>query len=188
MDLGTLSAADALSLNAGGDLTTGDLTAGNTLTLNSLGSIETGDLRAATVKLTASNDTSVDDVQASGSASFTAGGLAQFTGIVSAPTINVTSGDIDIADGASLGVSGTTNQITLNANGHGQPVVIGDGPSGEGQYHLDEDGDIRSAALTINANGDVHVFDMRSRAAPHPAAGSAGSRSTARDRCWCRRR
>jgi hypothetical protein len=111
------------------------------------------------VVVTADDDTSVHNVNASTSASFTAGGLASFTGIVQSPTITVTSGDIDIADGASLGVFGVTNQITLNANGHDQPIILGDGPAAEGQYHLDEDGDIRSAAVTINSSSDVKIYD-----------------------------
>ena len=55
---------------------------------------------------------------------------------------------------------GVTNQVTLNANGLGQPIILGDGPAAEGQYHLDEDGDIRSAAVTINSSSDIKVYDV----------------------------
>ena len=65
-------------------------------------------------------------VDASQSVDFTAGGLADFEGTVSAPTITVTSGDINVAAGASLGVYGITDLLTLNAVSD-QPIVIGNG-------------------------------------------------------------
>ena len=166
---------------AGGDFTTGDITAPNGLTLDSGGNIATGNLSAQSVVLTADADTSVGDVDAPGSASFTAGGLASFTGDVSSPTITVTSSDIDIAEGASLGVSGVTNLLTLNAVSHGLPILIGDNGSSDGgasgaggaggasgQFQLNEQGEIRASSVVINAQGavagfnpDVDVFDVR---------------------------
>ena len=108
----------------------------------------------------------VSDVSASQSATFTTDGRATFTGVVSAPTITVTSSDIDIFDGASLGVFGTTNLITLNALSNGDPIVIGESEGGEGQYVL-SDVEIETAALVINAIGggeggapDVHIFNV----------------------------
>jgi filamentous hemagglutinin family protein len=184
LDLGTLSASDRMTLTAGGDLSTGDLTATNALTLESGGNIDTGDLSAHTVALTATAGTSVGDVHASGSATFTAGGLAAFGGTVNSPTISVTSGDIDIREGASLGVSGVTNLITLNAISHGLPIVIGDdgstGDDAAGQYHLgNEDGDIRSAAIVVNAAGaapgfnpDVNIFDLQIEGSATPGGGN----------------
>ena len=84
-----------------------------------------------------------------------AGGLANFTGTVSAPDITVTSGDINVAEGASLGVFGVTGLITLNAMSNGQPVIIGNtDTAAPGQYHFGgEAGDIQTANLVINALG-----------------------------------
>ncbi len=79
-------------------------------------------------------------------------GLAQFLGTLSAPTITVTSNDIEIAGGAFLGVYGVTNLVTLNAvNDFG--VYIGDFFSElpGGIYTLGEDGDIQAANIVINA-------------------------------------
>jgi filamentous hemagglutinin family protein len=170
MMLGALSASDAMTLIAGGDLTTGDLSAGNALALTGR-NVDTGNLSAPTVKVTADQESSVRNVDATGSASFTAGGLASFNGVVRSPSITVTSGDIDIAEGASLGVFGVTNDVTLNAIGHGQPVIIGDGPAAEGQYHLDEDGDINSSSVTINSDADVKVYDVQIEGSATSGAG-----------------
>ena len=75
----------------------------------------------------------VSDVSASQSATFTTDGLVNFFGVVSAPTITVSSSNIEIFDGGSLGVFGVTNLITLNAISNDQPIVIGDsGEGGEG--------------------------------------------------------
>jgi hypothetical protein len=141
-------------------LTTGNLTAANALTLDSQGSVTTGDLSAQTVTVTAGHDTTVGNVQASGSATFTAGGLASFLGVVSSPTITVTSGDLDMVDGASLGVFGVTNLLTLNAVSNGQPILIGGDNAPDGQYHLGSDGELIAKQIVINADGDVHIFDV----------------------------
>jgi len=63
----------------------------------------------------AGTDLTVGDVSASESATLAAGGLADFQGTVASPTIAVTSSDINIADGAGLGVNGVTSLITFNA-------------------------------------------------------------------------
>jgi hypothetical protein len=60
----------------------------------------------------------------------------------------------------------------LNAVSHGLPILLGDGGPANvgapGQYHLDEDGDIHTASLVINAlgaspgqNPDVRIFDAQ---------------------------
>ena len=164
--LGNVQASTTANLAAGANLLTGNVTAGNSLSLAAGGDATAGNLAAPTVTMTAGGKTTVHDVHASTSAAFTAGGLASFTGTVNSPTITVTSGDIDIAEGAALGVFGVTNLITLNAVSSGLPIIIGNGPAADGQYHLNEDGDIRSASLVINAVGkapgitpDVQVFD-----------------------------
>ncbi|MGN6058850.1 MAG: beta strand repeat-containing protein, partial [Sphingomicrobium sp.] len=167
MNVGELTATDQMNLTAGGNLTAGDLMATNALTLNSGGNLQTNDLGGQTVAVTATGSTSVGNVLAPGSASFTAGGLATFNGIVNSPTITVTSSDIDVPQGASLGLSGVTNLLTLNAVSNGLPIVIGNGPAAEGQYQLNEDGNIRATSVVINAQGadsspaDVQVFDTK---------------------------
>ena len=103
-----------------------------------------------------------------------ASGLAAVHGTVAAPAITVTSADIDVADGGSLGVFGVTELITLNALSDGGPVLIGNAdalpPGSDGlQYRLgNEDGDFESASLVVNAlslNGqsvpDILVYDTR---------------------------
>ncbi len=110
---------------------------------------------------------SVSDVTASQSATFTTDGLATFTGVVSAPTITVTSSDIDIFGDGSLGVYGTTNLITLNALSNGEPIIIGEAEGGEGAQYVLNDVEIETDALVINAIGggeggapDVHIFNV----------------------------
>ena len=120
------------------------------------GSLNVGDIYANTVYLVAGADIIVQDVDAVTSASFTAGGLAEFLGIVSAPTIIFASGDSTIADGASLGVQGVTNVINLTAVSDSD-VILGGGASAAAvpnalQYVLDEDGDIATDTLNINAH------------------------------------
>jgi filamentous hemagglutinin family protein len=130
------------------------------------GPVTTGQMQAA-----AGGNLTLADVTAGNDVTLSAGGLATFNGMVRSPTITVTSGDIDVTEGASLGVSGVTNLLTLNAISHGLPIVIGDDGSSEGnatgQYHLSEDGDIRATSVVINAQGavpgftpDVQVFDV----------------------------
>jgi hypothetical protein len=116
---------------------------------------------------------SVGDVAAN-TATFSAAGLARFLGAVTVPTITVTSGDIDVATGASLGVSGVTDLLTLNALSNGAPVVIGQGSVAPGQYHLGgEGGDIRADALVVNAaNADVHLLDVQIEGSATPGGGN----------------
>jgi hypothetical protein len=142
---------------------TGGAIHGGTIDLTSITIDANARLIGNLVNLTTASDMNVGDVQASQSATFTAGGLATFDGDISSPTITVTSSDIDVGQGASLGVSGVTNLLTLNALSNGQPIILGNGPAAQGQYHLgNEDGDIRATSVVINAQGttpDVQVFD-----------------------------
>ena len=146
---------------------TGGAIRGQSISLSSITIDGNAHLIGQTIMLATNGYMNVGDVDAAGSATFTAGSLATFNGIVNAPTITVTSGDIDIADGASLGVWGNTNLITLNAVSSGDPIILGDTGGGSfGQYVLNEDGDIHTNALVINAQGggaggpDVHVGDV----------------------------
>ena len=126
------------------------------------GAVTTGTLQAA-----AGTGLTLSTVTAGSLVDVSAGGLADFEGKVSAPKITVTSADINIAAGASLGVFGVTNLLTLNAVSN-QPIIIGHGgTSAAGQYVLDEAGDMQAASLIINALGsaggvapDVHVFSV----------------------------
>jgi len=147
------------------DGTGGAIRAGN-VNFNAITIDDNAHIVANTLAFTTAGDMSVGDVDASTSAAFTAGSVADFTGDISSPTITVTSGDIDIAQGASLGISGVTNLLTLNAVSNGLPIIIGDSgsPAAPGQYQLNEDGNIRATSVVINAQGaslpDVQVFDV----------------------------
>jgi len=87
---------------------------------------------------------------------------------VSAPSIAVTSGDIDIATGASVGVQGVTNYVNFNAYTN-QPVYIGSGlqvPTGA--YALNEDGDIHGKSVTVTSSStddgpspDIIIGDVK---------------------------
>lgn len=138
------------------------------------GPVTTGRIQAA-----AGGNLAVDDVTAGSDVTLGAGGLATFNGTVSSPTITVTSGDIDIAEGASLGVSGVTNLLTLNAISHGLPIVLGDDGSSDGgasgQYHLNEDGEIRATSVVINAQGAVDGFSPDVQVGDANIEGSATS-------------
>ncbi|MFL6764645.1 MAG: beta strand repeat-containing protein, partial [Sphingomicrobium sp.] len=83
------------------------------------GPVTTGRLQAA-----AGTDLSIGNAAVGHSAELTAGRLANFHGTVSAPQITVTSHDLNVAAGASLGVNGVTNLLTLNAVS-GTPIYIG---------------------------------------------------------------
>ena len=162
--------------------------AANTMAFSSAADTSlTGNLTASdTVSLTAGGNLSVSNVDATNSATFSAGGLADFSGIVSAPTITVTSGDINVAQGATLGVFGLTNLLTLNAVSNGLPILIGDTsrftPPAFGQYNLgNEGGDIEATSLVINAIGsgnnpapDIRVLDAN----PEGSASVGGGASS----------
>ena len=169
LQAGDINASDKVFVASAGDMVVGDVTATNLLQLFGSHDIETGNLKAATVTIATGGDISVQDVKTSGEATFTALGQASFFGVVNSPTITVTSRDIEIADGASLGVTGATNLVTLNAVSHGLPIMLGDGGEpAAGQYQLSEDGDIHSTAVVLNAVAakgseapDVQVFDAK---------------------------
>ena len=157
-----------VTLGAGGNLTTAAINSAGKIGLTATGDATSTDLTAASsVALNAGGDSSVGNVTAT-DASFTATGTANFLGAVSVPTITVTSGDINVAAGASLGVHGVTDLLTLNAVSD-DPIVIGSGGSPSvGQYVLDEDGDLEAASIIVNAVAatsggsapDIHVFDV----------------------------
>jgi hypothetical protein len=137
-----------------GNLTTGAIQSAGAIFLDAGTDVVATDLTAVdAVQVTASGDTSVNDVNAS-DATFDAGGTANFFGTVAVPTIGVTSSDINIADGGSLGVAGLTTLITLGAVSD-NPVILGgpEGASAPGQYILSEAGDINADSVVLTATG-----------------------------------
>ena len=140
-----------LVLGSSGDFDFGDVTVSGFLSLSTNGNLSAGNLTAGTVlTVTSGGGLSVHNATAS-TANFAAGGTANFLGTVRAPTISVTSADINVTNGASLGVDGVTNLLTLNAVSS-TPIYIGANPSvPAGSYVLDENGDIRGASVIINA-------------------------------------
>lgn len=161
-----VSVSGALNGNAGQFISlvddgTGGAIRAHDLNLSSITLDSNADIIADTANFTTASDMALGNVNAAQSATFTAGTLAAFNGTISSPTITVTSGDIDV--GGSLGASGVTNLLTLNAVSNGQPIILGNGPAAPGQYHLGgEAGDIRATSVVINAQGtapDVQVFD-----------------------------
>ena len=127
-----------------------------------------GIVHAANVTAHSGGDIALGDVNLSGTADLTAFGTVNFYGILSAPLITVTSSDINIPLGGSLGVQGVTNLITLDATS--DSIFIGgtEGDSAAGEYHLAEAGDIASDSAIINAVGtgqgpapDINLLDLQ---------------------------
>ena len=155
-----------------GDFSFDELTLTGTISLFADGDLTAlGPVSGSSVSLSANGNLTVDDVTVtdpSGSANFFAGGLATFTGTVSAPNIFVDSADIDIVTGASLGVLGVTNTLALiGFNDVG--MYIGNITAPGGAYTLNEDGDLHTSTLTITSEsvgdgpspdifiGDAHI-------------------------------
>jgi hypothetical protein len=109
--------------------------------------------------------------------------VASFFGLVSAPTITVTSGDIDIL--GQLGEFGVTQLVTLNALSDGEPILIGGAdvalaePLVPGlQYWLADDEEIQADSVVFNASGtgqnatpDVIVRDFQIEGSQLPGGG-----------------
>jgi hypothetical protein len=151
---GNLAAGTTVGLTAGNNVTTGNIAFGQSVALSAGNDILAGDLDGGhNVTFNAGRNLTVGGVDADGTATFTAVGLASFAGVVGVPTITVTSSDISVPFGGSLGVWGTTNLLTLNAVS-ANPIIIGNGPAVVGpHYVLHEDGDLSAATLVINAVG-----------------------------------
>ena len=140
-----------LFVHATGDLVYGDISVPGFIQISADGNLFLGDLDAGgELTLFAGGNLTVNDAT-SPDAAFTAIGTANFLGTVSAPLITVTSGDINIAQGASLGVTGITNLLTFNAVST-TPIYIGENLSAPaGSYVFNEDGDTHSANIVVNA-------------------------------------
>jgi hypothetical protein len=111
-----------------------------------------GVVYATNITANSGGDIAVGDVNFTGLADLTAAGTANFYGLLSGPTITVTSTDINVADGGSLGDTGVTDLITLNAVSD-NPIIVGgpEGASAPGQYTLSEPGRITAGAVVVNA-------------------------------------
>ncbi len=162
-----VSVANNLNGNAGQFISlfddgTGGAIRAHSIDLTAITIDDSASIFADLIRFTTAGDMTLGNLGATNSIDLTAGGLATFNGTASSPTITVTSSDIDVASGASLGVSGVTNLLTLNALSNGQPIILGNGAAAPGQYQLDEDGNIRATSVVLNALGsapDVQVFD-----------------------------
>ena len=163
--VGDLIVPGTLALTAEGDLTTGNLSAGTSLVLYA-----TGNLSVPNITLT----------DPTGAASFDTTGVANFTGTVSSPTIYVTSGDINIASGASLGVLGVTQNLSFSAVTD-QPVYIGAGlQPPAGAYVLNENGDIHASQITVSSfsptnasTPDIYIGDVNIDGSQTPGGGTS---------------
>ena len=145
------------------------------------GAVTTGRMQAA-----AGSDLSVNDIFASKSVELSARGLADFEGTVSAPTITVTSGDLNVGEGATLGVFRNHQPADFNAVNDGLPILIGDttnfSPPAPGQYNLgNEPGDIQATSLVVNAIGsgdnaapEIQILDGN----PQGSQGDGGGASS----------
>ncbi|MEO7277847.1 MAG: hypothetical protein ABIW33_07485, partial [Sphingomicrobium sp.] len=119
-----------------------------------------GDLNASgNLTLNSGGDFTIDSATVGGTVDLYAGGLANFYGIVSAPTITVTSSDINIAAGASLGGYGITDLVTLNStNANG--MFVGAQTGEFSGYYLNENGDIQSASVVLNSVSNTYLGSL----------------------------
>ena len=90
-------------------------------------------------------------INAARSAIITTDGLASFGGLVGAPLISVTSGDINIGANGGLG-GANTDDLQINAVAPGQPIIFGGDGSGGG-YNLNatEATKLRSRTIRFDA-------------------------------------
>lgn len=117
------------------------------------GAVQTnGIMSGNAVEITGSESVTVSGaINAIQSASITTNGLASFGGLVDAPIIAVTSGDINFGTNGGLG-STNTNNLEINAAAPGQPIIFGGDGSGGG-YNLSaaEATRLRSRTISFNA-------------------------------------
>jgi hypothetical protein len=114
--------------------------------VTSTGSVTTGQAFTAS----ASGGARFNNVSA-GSVAIASGGTTTLNGLVSAPTIAVTSGDIAIAGTASIGGAGTS-LVSLAVRQNGNQTVIGGDSQGPGYTLTDAEADrIQGQRLLIQA-------------------------------------
>ena len=117
------------------------------------GAVQTNGLVSGNaVEITGSESVTVSGaINAIQSANITTNGLVSFGGLVDAPLITVTSGDINFGTNGGLGGS-NTNALEINAAAPGQPIIFGGDGSGGG-YNLSaaEATRLRSRTISFNA-------------------------------------
>ncbi|PJG46187.1 histidine kinase [Sphingobium sp. LB126] len=165
-----LGAGGQSLLNAGtGVLSVADIASTGAITANgaavSLGAggamiIAQATATAGALTLDAGGDLSIANASATGPMTVNAGGLANITGTLGAPTIAIASGDIAIGNAAQIGsLSGTTSIGFRSVNGQ-QPAYIGGGDV-TGAYSLS------AAELARAAAGNIAI-DAPSRGTATP--------------------
>ncbi len=119
---------------------------------NGLGGIEVTALSAAG-GVTANNQASgitLGTLAAGGAVSINVAGTARFTGAATAPSFSVTSNNIDIAQGATLG-GAATQQVFLAARSAASQAILGGTAEGQGWTLTNaEAGRIRAQTLTVS--------------------------------------
>lgn len=155
---GDIAAPARLFLDVGGSITGGALSTAGVLTLKSDQDINLGSLTAATISVTSGQNVTAGTIAATGAVNITATRFAFFQGQVTAPTIDVTSGDIAIGQGGGLGGNGTT-RLTLTATGGGPRFG---GTIGDTQYSLDsrEVQTLRAQLIELRSNSTALVGEM----------------------------
>lgn len=117
------------------------------------GAVQTNGLMSGDgVEITGGESVTVSGaINAVQSINITTNGLASFGGLVDAPIIAVTSGDINFGTNGGLGGTNTDN-LEINARAPGQPIIFGGDGSGGG-YNLSamEASKLRSRTIRFNA-------------------------------------
>ncbi|AUW59460.1 hypothetical protein C1T17_16585 [Sphingobium sp. SCG-1] len=136
---------DTVTLHANGDVRVGAgsliRSAGAMEIISQAGAVDVAQLASGgNIAVSANTDASFGNaVTAAGALQITAQGTARFAGQTTASTINVTSGDIVIGNGARLGQQGTTGSITLSASfGQGRNYIGGGDQAGAYSLSGDE--------------------------------------------------
>ncbi len=158
-------------LSAGG--TAVQLVSSNDLTVSAAST-------AGPVDLTTTGNLTVNDANASGILTMTVGGAASFIGNATGTIINLTSADIAIGAGGSLGQSAVTTAITLSASGDMTLGGLGAAASG---YTLDNaefgrifsGGDVSISAPASAAGGGNILLDTLDASVGNAAAGQSGT-------------
>ena len=126
---------DTASFNYAGDLTLGDLSAGESIVARLASQLDPEDAVHALL----------------------------IDGQVSAPSISLESGTIDIASDGSLGEFGVTDTLELIARSFGQPVILG-GPDqtgdAPGQYHLTQASASRIDAANVRVRATSNGSEL----------------------------
>jgi hypothetical protein len=151
-----ISAANRLLLDSGNSLALGDLNTNIALSLTSDGSIDLGNVTATTVDLKSLQSVSAGSITASGAVTIDANATASFTGLVSAPQITVSSGDLSLSGNGRLGTASTT-LLTLNAPNAFGFTFGGNGADGGYSITAAEAQGLRAQRIDINTSAPVTI-------------------------------